>query len=500
MSTTAIDGDHARIGRLRPIVERILIVAIGAVLLILDVGGFNRNTDYYSLNIWNVLVDPFYPGTHQDDVTVLILTDEDLKQLKTTYPPSAALHARVLRALTAQQPRAVMIDLIFSQERDDPGIVELMEAMRSFRATTGSPVYLAAIAGDGGERLPLRREMEALIADGVAVPVSIVRSNRSWLAQVYHLRYPSRPPALDSAALALYSEYCRNQPCARSAGGDFVGDMYIIWSSDIAPFNLAAGCPERPSLTARLSGVAFGVFPELDCTYTPFLDVTTLLAAEIPDSGVRGRIRGRLVLYGAALTGVSDIVTPAFHRALPGVFAHAMALDNLLTWNDRHYRESIEGWEILERLKLFEIVTLSLVLFAPLAARPVFKGTRWGGAIEKIVAADPKPARRSAMIWSLPLALQRWLRSLIPGAILMLAVIGFEVFVLNIVPLNWVGVFAIAVLGELAERPTGPLVTFLLFVLFSPRRRLLASALFDAKVADAVRAELRAIDQSARHG
>jgi hypothetical protein len=53
-------GHYTRANRARPYVERALILLVGAALLILDIGGFNRNTDYYSLNIWNVLTDPFY--------------------------------------------------------------------------------------------------------------------------------------------------------------------------------------------------------------------------------------------------------------------------------------------------------------------------------------------------------------------------------------------------------------------------------------------------------
>ena len=44
-----------------------------------------------------------------------------------------------------------------------------------------------------------------------------------------------------------------------------------------------------------------------------------------------------MVLYGFDVAGSSDLIRPATHVALPGVFLHAMALDNLLTWGE-HYK------------------------------------------------------------------------------------------------------------------------------------------------------------------
>ena len=54
-----------------------------------------------------------------------------------------------------------------------------------------------------------------------------------------------------------------------------------------------------------------------------------------PSSAAKGC--GKVVLYGFDVAGSSDLIRPATHVALPGVFLHAMALDNLLTWGE-HYK------------------------------------------------------------------------------------------------------------------------------------------------------------------
>jgi hypothetical protein len=494
-------GHYARANRARPYVERALILFVGAMLLILDIGGFNRNTDYYSLNIWNVLVDPFYSVRHREEVTVVLLTDTDLRELAESYPPRAALHASVVNVLTRHKPRAVMIDLIFTQERDDPTFANLAEEIRAYKTATGTPVFLAAIVDHDGNRVPFRRDIEELVADGSAVPVTVARGHRDWLAQIYALRQ-EKPVQLDSGALALYRQYCDEMACKEVVGHGFDAPLYTVWSSAVAPFNVKHGCETQPSLLIRIWGVTFGRFPELACPYTPTLEVASLVTADPQHPSLVERLKDRIVIYGAGLSGASDIVTPPFHRALPGVFAHAMSTDNLLRWGARYYREELHGLEFIERLKAFEVVTLALVLFLPLRLVPALRARGWGRAVLALVALDPVPKRSGPLIWTPLFGLQRLGRRLLPGLTLTLAIIGFEVYVLSLVPLNWVGVVAIAVLGELAERKMGIVTNFALFVLYSPHRGRFATALLDRDAAGVVRAELSAIaagDETAGH-
>ena len=97
------------------------------------------------------------------------------------------------------------------------------------------------------------------------------------------------------------------------------------------------------------------------CPYTPSMSVMPLLAnkggmrlgsrlvslqPEVDRSNPPTRkerrdplaaLRDRVVLYGFDLSGSADLIRPSTQVALPGVFLHAMALDNLLTWGE-HYK------------------------------------------------------------------------------------------------------------------------------------------------------------------
>jgi CHASE2 domain-containing sensor protein len=488
-------GYYARAGRARPYVERALILVIGSVLMLLDLGGFSHKSGAYSTNIWNALVDPFYAVAHREESTVVLMTDRDLQDLGETYPPRAAMHASVVNLLGRLQPRAVLIDLIFTQERDDPTFANLVDEIRAFKKATGKPIFLAAVSDADGRRVPFRQDIEALLTEGAAVPVSVVRNNRDWLSQIYLMRYQG----LESGALALYRQACAGRACAKAFDHGFEVPLYIVWSSAVAPFNVRQGCEPQPSLMGRLWHLTFGHFPELQCAYTPTLEVSSLLTADPQDAQIVDRVKDRIVLYGAGLSGMSDIVTPPFHRALPGVYAHAMATDNLLQWGPRYYRVELAGLEFIEHFKVIEIVAIALVLFLPFWVMPAMERHGWTKQVLRLLALDQTPKRTGPLVWTPLLGMQRWLRRHIPGLALTVVIIGLEVFVLDLVPLNWIAVLMIAVLGELAERRMGRLTNFVLFVLYSPQRGRFPEALVDRDAAGIVRAELATFAAAEQH-
>jgi len=69
---------------------------------------------------------------------------------------------------------------------------------------------------------------------------------------------------------------------------------------------------------------------EQSCPYVATVPVESLLFwNEDPD--VPPLIKDKVIFYGVDLRGASDVVYPPNHKSLPGVYIHAMALENLLT-------------------------------------------------------------------------------------------------------------------------------------------------------------------------
>lgn len=79
----------------------------------------------------------------------------------------------------------------------------------------------------------------------------------------------------------------------------------------------------------------------------PHLSITAhdLLA---DDTGIEILLDGWYVLYGSNFTMAEDLVRPPTHGPIPGVFLHAMALDNLDQWRKVNQSEAnLASWMIL---------------------------------------------------------------------------------------------------------------------------------------------------------
>src|SRR5690606_21529174 len=93
------------------------------------------------------------------------------------------------------------------------------------------------------------------------------------------------------------------------------------------------------------------------CPYTTTLHPQLLYQPGVHDNELFNYLlQDRLVLIGANITGVGDWVETPTHGKLPGVYLHAMALDNLIELGAGHARDSA----MADRLS----VVLTLLLLA----------------------------------------------------------------------------------------------------------------------------------------
>lgn len=212
--------------------------------------------------------------------------------------------------------------------------------------------------GQAGETSVSRIGMRALGDVGVAVPVDVdpreyplVR--RGGVNKESLTLYP---------AAALYAASCEREGCAPSPirstaqGADwspkFERDVDVVWGVDIPT---ASRDSERPfaRMLRRLQGdtavcrpwprgpwalvrrfvqlATAGIVTPVDaaCAYTDFMPYG-LLQSGITQEETRQALGGKVVLLGAHVLGDNDLIVAAPYGALPGVFLHAMALDNLM--------------------------------------------------------------------------------------------------------------------------------------------------------------------------
>lgn len=114
----------------------------------------------------------------------------------------------------------------------------------------------------------------------------------------------------------------------------------------------------------------------------------------------------RMVFYGIQITGIADETRSPTLGRMPGVYAHAMALDNLITQDNKHWRDPPERlwWNAAEWLDLF--LALSFIFFAWVVEEKNDEEFQ-RVALEK---NDLHPPAILTFLWAVPL----WLCNLYP--------------------------------------------------------------------------------------
>ncbi|SDB82108.1 CHASE2 domain-containing protein [Paraburkholderia lycopersici] len=135
----------------------------------------------------------------------------------------------------------------------------------------------------------------------------------------------------------------------------------------------------------------------------------TVIAGEMDDmEGAERReaFTDKIVMIGTALDDGGDFIVSPLHERLPGVYLHAMALDNLMTWNGSYVenREPALGWShdklLLEWVAIFGMVGVSLLHLLKKFWKPGFRRMIEGHVHDCVTSRRPlrvRPAPASAV-------------------------------------------------------------------------------------------------------
>lgn len=418
-------------GNVRFYFRSLIIAALVAITMLWATPRLTPSSDLLTYAIARLqarLVGGYYSPAHRNDTTVVLIDDDSLDPQKGAWPVSYRTHARWLRNIgLIHKPRAIFLDITFGRERDDPTLPELVSALCDLR-DAGVPVFLAALPGDdGGLRL----------RDGLATPageppcftmvdVRYAASKVDRLVWSYPLWSEG---GTRSAALAMAQD-AAGIPLTR--GGEAMALTWGVDNLDQRRFSpdcrqARGGYPEMlPGYVRRLLNGSEADKPI--CPYTRTLTLSELRAADADQARLQDLLTGRYVMIGAALSGFNDTVLSPVHDVIPGVFMHAMALDNLLTYRD-HYKRALE-WEIWPPNVLWLLgipivmaahflhwlaqwLVLRLRGLTPWTRRWLVPPQQWRFSAAPLAdgAADPPPALRALSTAHGPLAQGRLLRS-----------------------------------------------------------------------------------------
>lgn len=296
-----------------------------------------------------------YPSQARSQISVLMYDSEFLNSQGTAWPMSYQEHADWLGRLVelpGAKPKALMIDITFGQERNDPSINALKEKLCDIRRVHNIPVYLAALPDVTTGRLSVRDGLAPQDGAGqdacfTLVGVDYVPDPLDGLAWSYQLNRhfdgqawtsglpPSdRPaPTYRSAALAM-AEDSAGIKLAVSAE-----PMALMWGFTPAQQSdrpeLIRGCdPGEWDWTRWIPRLIRQLWESGDraplCPYHRTLSFGQV--AELEESTLSEFVADKFVFIGANIPGYNDVANSPVHGVVPGVYMHAMALDNFLSF------------------------------------------------------------------------------------------------------------------------------------------------------------------------
>lgn len=333
------------------------LTALPAILLtllvaVLDPFDLTEQTQLESDAFFYQIIRPDYPDTQRDSIAVILMTDDDLAAFATespemgVWPPPYSVYARMLEVILDFQPKAVFVDVGFLTRRNAPGYDRLQTVLADYGNYHEKPVPVFL---SGGEKAEGQDRTVIFDLPGPAAAEVSVTYNPA-----YYPLYDFRNERL-SAACALFRGGAEAAQPGRGrclANDDPNQRMSIVWpprgSSDQGAGIFA--CRDLPeSRTLRIAGAFLGmvgldflgIIPKAEDGGSPYRQIcpphVTLAAGDLHRQGgdvLARHLENKYVLIGSSFAMADDLVSLPAHRPLPGVFWHAMALDNLLVYGD----------------------------------------------------------------------------------------------------------------------------------------------------------------------
>lgn len=337
---------------------RWMLLCLIAGVMFFSLRGIGETLTPWSQATVSLLANLYYPETGRDEVTVLLFREQDLTSLaprdkvsgreaRLPFPLPYATHVETLNALGNWSPRAVLIDFSFADVRVGDDVDALLAAICDLDKQ-GTKVYLATFyywqANQGlREDLFVGKDGHPRPQCFTVVPVSYTPEGNG-LAQTYALlQGAGKTMDTASAALRMYGDSVDVE------NAKFSQKMDLIWGA-LPPRPRRSDTPCRPIslLDSALRLAKDGPRAlERDCPYSNTLSVYSLWNESSED--VEALLKGKFVLYGGAFIGTDDWLKSPVHGTIPGVYLHAMALDNLLVFGERYKRvaEHVLSWDAL---------------------------------------------------------------------------------------------------------------------------------------------------------
>ena len=298
-----------------------------------------------------------------DDVTVVVVDDESLERLQQRWPMDRTHWARFVRAASAHAPAAIGLDAWFESPAPRSDVELAMDLSDSIRTGPLAEDFRAAFLLSQLDEITVSRDGDRQLAEAVAENGRVVlgvgcppRAADSFESE------PPVPLPLLGDATAARRQFRRCLPqegfdvsasigqiamSARLQAGLMVGFdndgvirryPYTFGTSrGVHPsLALAVATVGRPDRAAELERRALerGSVPGL-LYYRLSSGIRTVRFSDVIDAppesaALDAAFRDKLVLVGVSAQGAEDLRSTTLEADIPGVYAHANAIANLL--------------------------------------------------------------------------------------------------------------------------------------------------------------------------
>ena len=401
-----------------------LTVSLMIVLWVLDPIDVATNSARVSAELFYRVISPLYPsptdkeglGIPLDDntrIAVIVINDETLKtrEPKETWPPRFATHAEVVEKVLLYNPKALFIDFGFFDERDREDVDILTTTLQRRlppvepHSACVEPISRSKECNESAQRVPVFLAGAPKEPEGKerSYELSVIPALKNAVTGTVSTRYSTEhelpynsyvlfdcDQSEPSAALAMYAtdkmdwQGWNLDECPKDwmwRGGP--NKLSIHWASwgDAANSRGSYSCDTLPeTMPGRIAQFVKIWFRDLfhhdeswteqfqSCPPHRSLSAHSFLA---DDSDTLAEfMEGRYVFYGGNFAMADDLITPPTHRPVPGVFLHAMALDNLLRFRGNYIR--LEGDSGIFAVTTW--LTLAVIAFVGLCTVAAWNG------------------------------------------------------------------------------------------------------------------------------
>lgn len=334
------------------------------------------------------LLSPLYGDADTSKVVIVTIDDADLARevFNETWPMTMAFLTNNVDALLAMKPKVLFIDLLLKKkEETDTSVEKLRKIICEAVGTT--TVYIAWLGNPADlsdtEKAVLRpRDTgvydRAMPGCAIAVNAQITSDKMDQLQWEYPVEVDVFPPTRETERSAALEIFCHEKPdqCRAPVQAPFKTSEFpskppgiaLIWPATSAETNVQTMI-RGPDAKGEYRSVCqnglspFEAFPGVTlirelfeheetgrdsrpCPYHQVIPLRAFKDIGFSEKEIDHALHGKIVIFGADITGTGDKIVSPINGLLPGVHAHAMALDNLLRF---------QGWyKEAGKFKVFE--------------------------------------------------------------------------------------------------------------------------------------------------